>query len=669
MAHLGNTIVNGALRVLGGANIDTINGVTVGNSPKFTDNNTTYSAGTGISLSGTTFNNSGVRSVATGASNGTVNVNTNGSTADVAVKGLGAMAYKASVSKSDVGLGNVANYDQSKAIKSITRSGTTFTATALDGTTSSFTQQDNNTTYTGANGVSLSGTTFSNSGVRSIATGTSNGTINVNTNGSTANVAVKGLGDRAYDSTSYLPLAGGTLTGRVTTTKPNTLLITGSGTAAQDKGSGVSPRYFPAKWTFNTGVNPTNGDMIEIKIPVAGHDYGIFLSINNGSTYHPVAVGGQSRLTTHYASGVPITLVYQSDGQVNDIFALAGGDARTNVSGGCWRVVNFYDSGNTYPSAYCTTAAATAAKAATCSGYNLTNNSYIHIIMTQTNSSASALTLNINGKGAKAIYINGSASSSSNYTLPAGSYLVYYNGTNYYFRTDGKITGAGIVDIGGNTGKFLRGDGTWQTPTNTTYTGANGVSLSGTTFSNSGVRSIATGTTAGTINVNTNGSTANVAVKDAASAIKNITRSGTTFTATKLDGSTFSFTQQDNNTTYSNATTAAAGLMSAADKIKLNNAGSFSKKRYTITASSWSNSTDSNGYYTYTLTLTTGLSTSYPPNVYLTGSSDSTFYTDTQKEMYSYLEQCNLTATTTLVLYAKTKPDNNFYIFVEGQNT
>lgn len=51
------------------------------------------------------------------------------------------------VTKTQVGLGNVANYDQSKAIKSITRSGTTFTATALDGTIFTFTQQDNNTTY------------------------------------------------------------------------------------------------------------------------------------------------------------------------------------------------------------------------------------------------------------------------------------------------------------------------------------------------------------------------------------------------------------------------------------------------------------------------------------------------------------------------------------------
>lgn len=48
---------------------------------------------------------------------------------------------------SSLGIGNVKNYDQSKAIKSITRSGTTFTYTCLDGTTGTFTQQDNNTTY------------------------------------------------------------------------------------------------------------------------------------------------------------------------------------------------------------------------------------------------------------------------------------------------------------------------------------------------------------------------------------------------------------------------------------------------------------------------------------------------------------------------------------------
>lgn len=57
------------------------------------------------------------------------------------------------------------------------------------------------------------------------------------------------------------------------------------------------------------------------------------------------------------------------------------------------------------------------------------------------NTAKSALTLNIGSTGAKPIYINGQPSSSDNYTLPGGQYLVYYDGTNYYFRTDDKMTG------------------------------------------------------------------------------------------------------------------------------------------------------------------------------------------------------------------------------------
>ncbi len=66
------------------------------------------------------------------------------------VKGNSEATYRTgnvNITKANIGLGNVTNYDQSKAIKSITRSGTTFTYTALDGTTGTFTQQDNNTTY------------------------------------------------------------------------------------------------------------------------------------------------------------------------------------------------------------------------------------------------------------------------------------------------------------------------------------------------------------------------------------------------------------------------------------------------------------------------------------------------------------------------------------------
>ena len=110
---------------------------------------------------------------------------------------------------------------------------------------------------------------------------------------------------------------------------------------------------------------------------------------------------------------------------------------------------------DTYPSAYCSTGAGTAAKAATCTNYQLLANSFLHIVITNANTSAGALTLNVNGKGAKPIYINGAASSASNYTLPAGSYIIFYNGTNYYFRTDGKLTASITGDAATVNGKTV----------------------------------------------------------------------------------------------------------------------------------------------------------------------------------------------------------------------
>lgn len=167
---------------------------------------------------------------------------------------------------------------------------------------------------------------------------------------------------------------------------------------------------------------------------------------------------------------------------------------------------------NTIPQGYCNTSSSTRDKVVTCTDYVATANSYIMILMKNANSYStnnSTIRLNINGTGNKTVYINGtSSSSSSNKTLPAGSYLVFYDGTNYYFRTDGKITGnitgdaatvngktvganvptnavftdttyttmgasgsghkGGLVPDPGSTAgttKFLREDGTWVVPT------------------------------------------------------------------------------------------------------------------------------------------------------------------------------------------------------------
>lgn len=145
--------------------------------------------------------------------------------------------------------------------------------------------------------------------------------------------------------------------------------------------------------------------------------------------------------TTHSGAG--------NTGAATQIYGVANRYYYYMYDGTYWVWINYgVLDGNTdtIPTAYSTTAAGTAAKTASCTNYNLLAKSYTILLISTTNTAASALTLNINSKGAKPIYINGTASSASNHTMPAGSYLVYYDGTNYYIRTDGKITG----DITGN---------------------------------------------------------------------------------------------------------------------------------------------------------------------------------------------------------------------------
>lgn len=91
------------------------------------------------------------------------------------------------------------------------------------------------------------------------------------------------------------------------------------------------------------------------------------------------------------------------------------------------------------------------------------------------------------------------------------------------------------------------------------------------------------------------------------------------------------------------------------------------KIRYTISVSNWSSSPNSDGYYTYSLTLTKPLSTNTSPNVYIAGSTDNTEPTATENTMFSYVKRCNLSSSTTLVLYASTKPTSTFYVFVGAE--
>ena len=180
---------------------------------------------------------------------------------------------------------------------------------------------------------------------------------------------------------------------------------------------------------------------------------------------------------------------------------------------------------DTVPSAYCESIGTAATKIATCTNFNLADNSYIHVLFRYANSSAGALYLNINDTGAYPIYLNGQVSGQSNHTLPNGTYLAYFDGTAYQIRTDGVLPGviAGNVKSITNEGSIITytmGDGStheFAVP-NTKYTAGDSINITNNRIINTGVRAVSTGGVPGTISVNTNGTTVNVAVAGLGSA-------------------------------------------------------------------------------------------------------------------------------------------------------
>ena len=105
--------------------------------------------------------------------------------------------------------------------------------------------------------------------------------------------------------------------------------------------------------------------------------------------------------------------------------------------GTAWYRVYWNNTEYTVASAFCSTSSTIAAKTTTNETlFKLEPYSIIPIMMYYENTYAGPITLNIRNTGAKPIYINGQPSSATNYTLPAGKYLIYYDGTNYYFQTN-----------------------------------------------------------------------------------------------------------------------------------------------------------------------------------------------------------------------------------------
>jgi hypothetical protein len=161
------------------------------------------------------------------------------------------------------------------------------------------------------------------------------------------------------------------------------------------------------------------GMKIALKWPITGGSSSTYLNINNlGNVY---IRRNDGNTTTHVPANTVTFLAYD---------------------GTYWRWSD-YDSNSTYSgmvTAYLNNAG-DAAKSASSTNFKLTDGITIILTNNAANTKAAALTLNVNSTGAKALYINGNISSSTNYTIPIGTYFCHYtvvNGTGqWHLWTDG----------------------------------------------------------------------------------------------------------------------------------------------------------------------------------------------------------------------------------------
>lgn len=118
------------------------------------------------------------------------------------------------------------------------------------------------------------------------------------------------------------------------------------------------------------------------------------------------------------------------------------------------------------------------------------------------------------------------------------------------------------VPAAGANKKFLCGDGTWTAPADMVEDFTSSDVADGSATAWTSVDALTSGENNKNIFAKISQMFKNIRFLYA-NGIKNITRSGTTFTATRINGTTFTFDQQDNNTTYALASTSANGLLRA----------------------------------------------------------------------------------------------------------
>jgi hypothetical protein len=381
------------------------------------------------------------------------------------------------------------SYYDAKAITSISRSGTTFTATYLDGTTTTFTQQDNNsdTKVTQAAAITTNGS-------YPLLLGYDTGTTAV------TNTVNKTSTLKYNPSTQILsaPTFSGTLNG--TASRADAVVVTGTSCTSQDElydvvlapvmdtetyvtpkkdsnikfNASASDFYDPATNKYFTGGSTlligakshidcwdNDGGYFDNSYAGTGHlevtgnlivgggsdEYGIFPAQSNFST-----IGSPE----HYWYNIYAANIYQGGTRVLTSHQTIKQDGITGAT------VNRFGT--------CSTAAATAAKTVsiTSGTYSLAAGLRVTVKFTYANT-ASTPTLNVNSKGAKNIFHKGAQiTSGANKALLAGVCDFVYDGTQWHLVGNYIDTNTDAED-----GKLKIGSTyyTAQTTTSTTHTG------------------------------------------------------------------------------------------------------------------------------------------------------------------------------------------------------
>ena len=255
-------------------------------------------------------------------------------------------------------------------------------------------------------------------------------------------------------------------------------LANATGTLAVSKGGTGQTTTVAAETSFSSAVylNSSTAAATAIKevtasapINTIGARFVLHCATTNtaDSPKLKVTVGSNTYQYTLRYHGSAISKGYLSATRYLEFMILTA--SSQNGTNGVAELIGDLDTNTTYTAmvdARCDTAASESAK--TASGTSVTSlqpGSLVLVRIVNSNSSGTALTFNCGSTGAKPLYINGAPSSTTNYTLNAGTYLFYYDGTNWYVRPDGtfvvpasEVSGVVTGVKGGSESAYRRGD-------------------------------------------------------------------------------------------------------------------------------------------------------------------------------------------------------------------